>query len=371
MGRGRGARLLGARAAAPLDPAGVRRILVRAPNWVGDLIMATPALRAIRLRFPGAELSIMARGAVAEVCAGVPGLARVIRYEPHAAHRTLAARRELARELRRERFDLGIVFPRSFGAALWALAAGARRRLGQRGDLRGWLLTDPLPAADSRAPRHHVQMFFDLARALGCAGEPGPLEYTVREAEAAAAQRLLRQAGDEGGRPRVAIHPGASKQPRGWHAGRWAELGARLAREWGARIVVLGGGAEQAVAGAIAAAAGPAALNLAGRSTLPETAALIAACDLLAANDSGAMHLAAAVGTPVVAIFGPGAPAVTGPWVDPARAEVLTRRFPCSPCRQHFFRECDPAPSGKPHCLESIPVDEAWDACRRLRARLT
>lgn len=366
-----------------IDPAEVRRILVRAPNWVGDLLMATPALRAIRQRFPEAELVVMARGGVAEACAGVPGVARVVRYDPRREHRALRARLDLARALRRERFDLAVVLPRSFGSALWALASGARRRVGQRGDARAWLLTDRLPAADSRAPRHHVRMFYDLARELGAGPEPGPMEYEVREADAEAAREILRgieggagegrrgigDLGDGGGRPRVAIHPGASKAPRGWHAERWHDLAARLAGEWGARVLVMGGPGDAEIASAVAAAAGALGASLAGRSTFGVTAALLSRCDLLVANDSGAMHLAAAVGTPVVAIFGPGSPVLTGPWIDPARFEVVSHRFPCSPCRQRFFRECDPAPSGKPYCIESVTVDEVWEACRRLRAR--
>jgi lipopolysaccharide heptosyltransferase II len=343
----------------------VRKILVRAPNWIGDLVMATPALGAIRRRFGAAEIVVMARGAAAEACVGQRWADRVLRYEPGGEHRPLRARRALAARLREERFDLAVLFPRSFGAALWGLVCGARRRLGHRGDARGWLLTDRLPRADSRARRHHVELFFDLARALGAGESPGALEYEAGEQARAEAARLLE--GVE--RPRVAIHPGASKRPRGWHMERWRALAGRLAREWGARVVVLGGGAERQETEAIAAAAGGRGVNLAGRATLSGSAALLEASDLLVANDSGVMHLAAAVGTPLVAIFGPGSPDLTGPWMESGRFEALTHRFPCSPCRQHFFEECDPAPSGKPRCIETVTVAEVWDACCRLRAR--
>ena len=352
-----------------LDPAGVRRILVRSTNWVGDVVMCTPALRAIRRRFPQAEVVLMARAGVAEAYTRHAAVDRVVRYEPRGEHRTLASRWALARALRREHFDLAVLFPRSFSAALWAWLAGARRRVGHRDDARAWLLTDRLPRVDFRAPRHHVEVFFDLARALGVEGDPGPLDYPLRPEERAAARRLLEEAGDDGGRPRVAIHPGVSKTPRGWHAGRWRALAGRLARERGARVIVLGGPAEAPLAAEIAAAAAPLGTSLAGGTALPESAALMEMCDLLVANDSGAMHLAAAVGTPVVAIFGPGSPEKTGPWADPSSVEVITHRFPCSPCRQDFFRECDPAPSGKPCCIESVTVDEVWEACRRQLAR--
>jgi lipopolysaccharide heptosyltransferase II len=347
----------------------VRRILVRAPNWVGDWVMATPAVRAIRERFPGAELVVLARGAVGGLCAAQPLVDRVVRYDPRGEHRSWAARVSLARDLRRQRFDLAVLFPRSFGSALWAFLSGARYRVGHRGDGRALLLTDRLPGVDTRAPRHHVDLFFDLARALGVEGAPGAVEFAVSDADRASAQRALRAAGDNGGRPRVAIHPGASKKPRAWHEERWRELAARMAREWGARVLVLGGPGEAQGAAAIAAAAGALGIRLAGGVTLGETAALIEASRLLAANDSGAMHLAAAVGTPVVAVFGPGSPEVTGPWMERSKAEAITHRYPCSPCRQRFFSECDPAPSGKPWCIESVGVDEVWESCRRLFER--
>jgi heptosyltransferase-2 len=353
----------------PIDPSGIRRILVRAPNWLGDWVMATPALRAIRERFQGAEIVVLARGVVATACVGQPNVDRVVSYEPRGAHRSWRSRWALARALRKERFDLAVLFPRSLGTALWAFASGARCRLGHSGDTRGWLLTHRLPAANTRAPRHHVDLFFDLARALGAKDAPGPIEYAVGERERAAARKALREAGDDGSRPYVAIHPGASKAPRGWHTERWQQLAARMAQSWEARVLVLGGPSEQTEAAKIAAAAGSQGLSLAGRVPLGVSAALVESSQLLAVNDSGAMHLAAALGVPVVAIFGPGSPVVTGPWVDACRAEVITHQFPCSPCRQHFFHECDPAPSGKPGCIETITLDEVWSACQRLRER--
>ncbi|MEE9218115.1 MAG: lipopolysaccharide heptosyltransferase II [Acidobacteriota bacterium] len=354
-----------------IEPAGVRRILVRAPNWLGDLMMITPALRAIRGRFPGATLVVLARGMVAEACSGQPGVDRVIRYDPRGEHRTLAARWALLRALRRERFDLALLFPRSFGSALWALACGVRRRLGHRGDGRAWMLTHRLPAVDTRAPRHHVELFFDLARALGVEAEPGPLRYDVSAEDRAAARSILLEARAGASHPRLTIHPGVSKAPRGWHVDRWRTLAQRVSLSWGGEVVVLGGSSEIRVAGAIAAAAGDRGLSLAGRVSLGVSAAIMEASDLVVANDSGAMHLAVALGVPVVAIFGPGSPQVTGPWTDARRHEVLTHRFPCSPCRQHFFHECDPAPGGKPYCIETVSLEEVWGACQRLRLRLS
>ncbi|MEE8537058.1 MAG: lipopolysaccharide heptosyltransferase II [Acidobacteriota bacterium] len=353
----------------PIDPAAIRRILVRAPNWLGDWVMATPALRAIRERFRDAEIVVLARGVVASACAGQPVVDRVVRYEPRGAHRSLGARWALAQALRRERFDLAVLFPRSFESALWALASGVRCRLGHRGDARAWLLTHRLPAVNTRDPRHHVDLFFDLARALGVKEDPGPIEYVISDDDRIAAREALREAGDDGGGPYVAIHPGVSKAPRGWHPERWEALASRIAKKWGVRLLVLGGPAEETTAAKIAGAAGSLGLSLAGKVSLRTAVALIGSSRLLVVNDSGAMHMAAALGVPVVAIFGPGSPVLTGPWVPAQRFEVITRQFPCSPCKQHFFHECDPAPSGKPYCIETITLDEVWGACERLRAR--
>ncbi|MGH9750858.1 MAG: glycosyltransferase family 9 protein, partial [Candidatus Polarisedimenticolia bacterium] len=234
---------------------------------------------------------------------------------------------------------------------------GARRRVGYATDGRRWLLTHPLPAPP--AGTHHAEAFLSIARALGCpVRDPRPVFYVDPQARAAAAS-VLAGAGLGSGANLVALHPGASNPPRAWHAERFADLGSRLARRTGARILILGGPGESSLLRRIAAAMPEGTTVIADpRLPLPVTAGLLMSCRLFVGNDSGPMHLAAALGIPTLGLFGPGDPSRTLPRDAAGGARAVGRSYPCSPCRQDFFHECPPAPSGKPFCLEEIGVDE-------------
>lgn len=174
----------------------------------------------------------------------------------------------------------------------------------------------------------------------------------------------LRSHGLGGKEPLVAVHPGASKGPRGWAVERFAEVCRELWSREKARTLVLGTMEEARQWAEVFQ--GPGMFSAAGQVALDDLPALLRLCDLFLGNDSGIMHVAAAVGTPVVGIFGPGTAERTGPVMDLDCHRVISRRFPCSPCRQKFFKECAPAPSGKPYCLEEIGVDEVIRASQDL-----
>ncbi len=345
----------------PIDPGEVRRILIRANNWIGDVVMISPAVRAIRARFPEARIAILARGWVLEALRGSPFYDDLIEYDRDGSHRGTAGLYRLARELRRRRFDLAILFQKAFEAAALAFLAGARLRIGYATDLRRPLLTHPLPLP----PRdtHHAEAFLGIAHALGCSVDDASPSFHLDEATRGRAGELLRAAGLVDREPLVALHAGASKPPRAWHADRFGALGRRLAERAGASLFLLGDPAERPLLERIAALIPP------GRSlvqppglSLKEVGAVLERCHLFVGNDSGPMHVAAALGVPTVGLFGPGDPRRTSPLAAPGRLAVISRRYPCSPCRQDFFRECAAAPSGKPFCLEEIGVEEVAEA---------
>jgi len=370
-------------------PASVRRILVRANNWIGDVVMISPAVKALRERFTGAEIAILARPWVLDALAANPYFDRLIPYESPGRHTGLIGKIRLAAELRRQRFDMAVLFQKAFEAALLAKAAGIPVRVGHDTDRRGWLLTDRVPVTPESARRHHVDFFLEVAEACGCtpttrvpffaladedrAWAEGFLDGAAREGGGAAAQgrdaaaALPPRAAEAPGarRPFVAIHPGGSKAPRAWHAERFAELARALGAERGLVPLVVGD-AGDAAAGAEIARAVPGTLVAAGRTTVRRMGALIERSALFVGNDSGPMHIAGAVGTPTVGIFGPGTPEKTSPRGGPGTFEPVTLRFHCSPCKQNFFRECDPAPSGKPYCLENLDVAAVLAASRRV-----
>jgi lipopolysaccharide heptosyltransferase II len=352
----------------PIDPATIRRVLIRANNWIGDVVMISPAVRALRAHFGGARIAILAKRWVLETLRGDPFYDDLIEYDSAGKHRGFRGRLRLVSALRRERFDLAVLFQKAFDAAALAFLAGARYRVGYATDRRSLLLTHALdpPPGDT----HQVDVFLGIARALGCRiGDPFP-SFHLRDEDRRQAKALLADSGLAGHAPLLALHPGASKEPRAWHPERFVELGRRFAGRHGARIVLLGSEGERALLGRIAAGLPPR-IAFVPEPGLPikVTGALLEVCHLFVGNDSGPMHVAAALGVPTVGIFGPGTPRRTLPVAARGLVIAVSKDYPCSPCRQRFFRECPPSPAGKPFCLEEIRVDEVEEAAAGLLQR--
>jgi lipopolysaccharide heptosyltransferase II len=352
-----------------IDPAGTRRILIRANNWIGDVVMIAPAVRAIRDRFTGARLAIVAKDWVLEALAGNPYYDELIAYDPAGRHAGLAGRVRLAKTIRAGgEVDLAILFQKAFDAAVIALLAGARVRVGYATDARGALLTHALPPPP--AGMHNAEAFLGLARALGCRVPSAGPGFHVGDEERGRARAMLDAAGLIGAGPLVALHVGASKAPRAWHADRFGELARRLRRRLDARLAILVGPGEEALAGEVARGLPGGSFVVSGPTGgLRRTAAILEGCALFVGSDSGPMHIAAALGVPTIGIFGPGLPRNTAPVGRPDRVVSVSRDYPCAPCRQAFFTECPPAPSGKPFCLEEIDVDEVERAALALLER--
>src|SRR5258706_5094127 len=224
----------------PTDRAATRRILIRANNWIGDVVMISPAVRAIRERFFRARIAMVAKAWVLEALGGNPCFDELIEYEPDGLHAGIAGRLRLARALRRGApFDLAVLFQKAFDAAVVARLAGARLRVGYATDARSALLTHALPLPTEGT--HHAEVFLGLARALGCAvRDPLPFFHLSTEDRARAAA-LIERSPFSGAGPLIAIHPGASKGPRAWHSDRYAALVRDLHGSMGARILLIGG----------------------------------------------------------------------------------------------------------------------------------
>jgi lipopolysaccharide heptosyltransferase II len=348
-----------------IDPRRIGRILIRANNWIGDVVMISPAVRAIRGRFPDARIAILAKRWVLETLHGNPFFDDLIEHDDGDGYRKLTGSFRLAADLRRRRFDLAVLFQKAFEAAALAFLGHVRIRVGYATDYRSALLTHPLPPPS--ASMHHIDAFLGLARALGCrVDDPVPF-FHLDGATRDQAGGLLPATWKDGA-PIVALHPGASKPGRAWHAQRFAGLAALLCRDGGARLLVLGGPGEQELVTTIASAV-PADRVLAPTPSpsIRVTAALMERCRLFVGNDSGPMHLAAAVGVPTIGLFGPGDPRKTAPRGRAGvRITTISKSYPCSPCRQDFFRECPPSPSDKPFCLEEIDVAEVGAAALAL-----
>jgi len=342
------------------------RILVRGTNWIGDLVLISPALRLLRETWPGARISLLVRERLADAMRPNPNVDEVIPYDRGGRHRPPRGTLALARELKERRFDLAVLFPKSFESALIAKMAGIPVRAGWRTDLRGPLITHGERLGPADRGRHHLWQFLEVARFAGC---PRPAEpqvaFHLEPGDGRAAGDLLGAEGREAAFL-LAVHPGASKPPRSWHGERFAAAADRVLEGRPGLLLLLGGPREREECARIAAAARGPSLDLSGRTSIRQMAALIERADLLLCNDSGPMHLASALGTPAVAVFGPGTPRLTAPLVGPDLCRTVTLDLPCSPCRQDYFRECRPGPWGKPYCLEDLPVSRVARAAERI-----
>jgi heptosyltransferase-2 len=279
------------------------RVLICGLNWIGDSLMAFPAVAALRQREPASALSVLVKPGLAALWRLHPAGLDVLSYE--ASHRGTFAQ---GRALRAAGFTRCHVLPNSFRSAWLPFLAGIPERIGRAtGPLRDALLTRRLPhRPDDR--RHQQFEYFDLL-APEAAASPAPPHLALPAEATAAAEQLL------GGRPGplIGLLPGAARGPaKRWPAEHFIAVGRRFAAE-GAGLAVFGGPAELALCAEVAAGIGPAALDLAGRTPLPVWAAALARCAVVICNDSGGMHLAAAVGTPLVAVYGLTDPARTGP----------------------------------------------------------
>lgn len=314
-----------------------RRILFLSPSWLGDAVMAEPTFRSLRAAFPEAHIGVFARRGVCDVWALVPGVDELIVYDrpprPGAA-RALAFSRAVER-LGAFAADLAVLLPRSFGAAWTAALAGVPRRVGFASSGRSFLLTDPVPRRPELLRDHRVRLYHSVLRPLGIEGEPGAPALRPPPEARAAVEALL---GEADSRPIVALNPGAQYGPaKRWPADHYADLAGRLLAERpDLAVVLVGSKGDRDVCAHIAdRTRDPRLLDLSGRTTIPELAALLERAALLVTNDTGAMHVADAVGTPIVALFGPTDPVATPPFRD--GHALLREPVDCAPC---LLRRC-------------------------------
>ena len=316
-------------------------MLVLAPAWVGDMVMAHALVPGLVERH--AEVHFLAPPSTAPLAARMPGVAAVHTVPVEHGQLGLRVRRRVARAMAAKRFDRAIVLPNSFKSALIPWWAGIPKRTGYRGEARFGLLND-LRTLDEVASPRLVDRFAALADA-----RPSPPRLA---ADPGARRRLLGAHGLSADGPVVALCPGAEYGPaKRWPAERFAELAARCSAA-GAVVWVVGTAAERQTAATILRAAP--AIDLTGRTSLTDVVDLLSAATAAVVNDSGLMHVAAALDLPLVALFGSSSPTFTPPLST--RATVLERDLDCRPC---FARTC---PLGTLDCLKGIGVDAVFEA---------
>ncbi|MEK7351011.1 MAG: lipopolysaccharide heptosyltransferase II [Nitrospirota bacterium] len=343
-----------------MDKETIKRILVRGPNWLGDAVMCEPALRGLRRLFPDAQIALLVKPAVADLFTGHPALTRVLIYDSKGCHAGLFGKWALAEQLRRQSFDLAVLFQNAFEAAFLTFLAGVPRRYGYATDGRSLLLSNPVAVPDRSALTHQVRYYWDLLKPLGLTGDPPAPELVVSpEEEQAMAERLAKD-GFTADDVIVGINPGSTYGgAKRWLPERYAEATERLcrtlreSRNQQVGVVIFGAKGEERLGQDIAAHLSSPSLVLSGATTIRELMAALKRCAMLLTNDTGPMHIASAFQVPLVAIFGPTDWRTTSPF---GSAHTIVRQpVDCAPC---LLREC---PIDH-RCMTRVTVDQVYDA---------
>lgn len=326
------------------------------PNWIGDLVMATPVLSDLRKAWPNARITAMCRSPICELLKEDPEIDELFCFSRASGFGRRAERRSIIEKLRRGGYDLGILLTHSFSSAWWFWLGKVQNRLGYECNGRKLLLTQSLPFPKNIQNQHLVITYKHLLEPLGIgiSGTPPHLYLTPKEMQDA--RTLLRQNGIPDGALIVGINPGATYgSAKCWLPERFREVTERLLKDKDVYIVYFGDTGTTHLVKEICADLPPRVVNLAGLTSLRELSALIGNCDVILTNDSGPMHIADAIGVPIIALFGSTSDIVTGPWHGGHGGTLIHKHAQCSPCYQRTcpidFR-----------CMKSIGTDEVFEA---------
>ncbi|HEX8292940.1 MAG TPA: lipopolysaccharide heptosyltransferase II [Pyrinomonadaceae bacterium] len=349
-----------------LRPEDIERVVVRGTNWVGDAVMTVPALRGLRRLFPRARLTLATRPWAEGIFAGADFIDDFL-VTGNTSGRPAAVLDE-ARRWRARRFDLAVIFPNAFAPALVAALARVPVRAGYATQGRSALLTHRVAVPEWRSRRHEVfyyrHLVAELERKLygtstAEAGEPDA-GLSVADARLREARLLLGENGARTGRPLVAVCPGSTNsRAKRWPAERFAAAADMLVERLGAEVVIVGAREESDISEEVARRMRARPVMLTGKTDLAQTAAVLKASDLLVTNDTGPAHIAAAVGCPVVVIFGPTNPLTTSPFSR--SAEVVRRPPDCAPC---MLRDC---PIDH-RCMTAVTPEDVFERAARALA---
>jgi heptosyltransferase-2 len=323
-------------------------------------------MREIRRIFPRAQISLLVRPWVRDIFSAVDFIDEILEYDKAGIHHGWAGFHRLVYELKSRKFDLAILLQNAFEAALIAWCARIPERIGYARDGRSLLLTDACRIDPGVRRVHQAHYYLGILSEMGWIARHSwenpnyalPIRVGIQDSDAAAAEKMLRTAGIQEHETVVGINPGAFYgAAKRWFPDRYAAVADALAKRYDARIVIFGSSSDVRVAEEVAAKMVSCPVVLTGRTTLGELMALIKKCRLLITNDSGPMHLAAALDVPQLAIFGSTSEIATGPLST--RAVVIKHPVECSPC---FLREC----TADFRCMKGVSVERVLEEAQRV-----
>lgn len=335
-----------------------QKIIIRMPNWLGDLVMATPILEDIRQHWKHAEITAMCQSNVAPLLDQDPHIDEILTFHRsnqwlHRIHQP-----DIVDPLRRGNYDLGILLTNSFSSAWWFWKGGVKERIGYAANLRSFLLTHAVPYPKSIEKQHLVITYKMLLEPLQIPiSTTSPRLYLSRE-ERQIARHLLQQYGVSDDHVLIGINPGAAfGSAKCWLPERFKEVTRRLLEHPKVRIIYFGDTVGAPLVNEICEGMPDTVINLAGKTKLRELVALIQTCSIFLTNDSGPMHIAAALGIPLVALFGSTSDIKTGPYES--KGKIIHKHVECSPC----YRRTCPIDF---RCMKRIEVEEVYQEIQDL-----
>lgn len=327
-------------------------LIVRMPNWLGDFVMATPILLDLKEHFPKARITAMCQGELATLLLHEKRVDEIFQYSrPNEFLRR--QRRDIITRLRQGKYDTGLLLTNSFSSAWWFWLGQVKNRIGFKADSRSLFLTKALPFPKERGMEHLVTTYKCLLGPLQIPVTESTPRLVVSDEERKEVGEILQQHHVPNAAKIVGINPTAAYGPaKCWPPDRFREFAKKLLEDPSVYVLFFGDPSGTSVVKEICQGLSPRAVNLAGLTTLRELCALISICDLFVTNDSGPMHIAAALKTPLLALFGSTNEIATGPY---QHGRIIHKHVDCSPC---YLRTC-PIDF---RCMRWIHVDEVYEA---------
>jgi len=324
-------------------------LVMQTGGWIGDMILLTPALRALRSAFPEARLEILVNPLVRELMERNPYLDEVVVYDKRGAQKGIRQMRRMADRLRAKQFDTGVILhPNSVRSAILSFMAGIPERIGANQRGRGLFLTT---GVKRRKNIHEVQRYLDIVSPIAGTDHDAKLEFWgVDSDDELFAERILAGCAT----PVIGMNPCTTWPSKQWSVERFARLADLVSEQLGAQVVLTGTKKDVHIGNEIMRLVSSKPLNLIGRTTLWQLGALISRCRLYVTNDSGPMHISAAVGTPTIALFGPTDPVRHAPFG--AGHTVVRKDTRCSPCYERKCKSQD--------CMRAIQVEDVMEVMK-------
>lgn len=332
----------------------IKKIMINCPSWMGDAVMSLPAITAMSQNFPQAKITLLANSWVADLYDNLSFVDGIILYSPKGAGRGPLGLFKAVKTIRHQSFDLALLLQNAFRPALLTWLAGVPHRWGYATDGRGFLLTRAIRIDFQIQQHHQILYYLQLLEKLGLCKSPTNIEIKLSPQQQKETHKLLTGKGLDLKKTIIGIHPAAAYgEAKRWLPERYAQLSDRIISEAGLQVIFFGAQQDIPLVENIVMQMNNKSFVLVGQTNLKELMGAVSCCNLFIANDSGPMHLAAALGIPVVAIFGPTDEKRTAPLGK--QHIIIKKAFPCSPCNHRI------CPSDH-RCMTAVTVDEVYQA---------